>query len=160
MIEKYHPIYINTHFNHPAEISEEAKEACEKLAKAGVLLGNQAVLLNGVNNDKYVMRVLNHELLKCRVRPYYIFHAKHVAGTTHFNTSIDDGLEIMEYLRGYTSGMAIPTFILNAPKGQGKTPLFPDYLVSRGKDYITIRTWEGKVMEYENHETRDIRELI
>ncbi len=160
MIEKYHPVYINTHFNHPAEISEEAKEACEKLAKAGVPLGNQAVLLNGVNNDKYVMRVLNHELLKCRVRPYYIFHAKHVAGTTHFNTSIDDGLEIMEYLRGYTSGMAIPTFILNAPKGQGKTPLFPDYLVSRGKDYITIRTWEGKVMEYENHETKDIRELI
>ncbi|SET67615.1 lysine 2,3-aminomutase [Natronincola peptidivorans] len=160
MIKKYHPVYLNTHFNHPIEITAESKAACERLANAGVPLGNQAVLLNGVNNDKYVMRVLNHEMLKCRVRPYYIFHAKHVAGTTHFNTSVDDGLEIMEYLRGYTSGMAIPTFILNAPKGLGKTPLFPDYLISRGRDYVTIRTWEGKVIEYENHETKDIRELI
>ncbi|AKL94261.1 L-lysine 2,3-aminomutase KamA [Clostridium aceticum] len=160
MIKKYHPIYINTHFNHPAEITPESKEACEKLVNVGVPLGNQAVLLNGVNNNKYVMRLLNHELLKCRVRPYYIFHAKHVAGTTHFNTSIDDGLEIMEYLRGYTSGMAIPTFIVNAPKGLGKTPLFPNYLISRGKDYVTIRTWEGEVIDYENHQTKDIRELI
>lgn len=160
ILKKYHPIYINTHFNHPVEVTEEAKAACERLVYAGVPLGNQAVLLNGINNNKFVMRCLNQELLKCRVRPYYIFHAKHVAGTTHFNTSIDDGLEIMEYLRGYTSGMAIPTFIVNAPKGQGKTPMLPNYIISRGKGYVTIRTWEGTVVQYDDHETKNIRELI
>jgi len=159
MLKKYHPIYVNTHFNHPKEITQESKEACEKLANAGIPLGNQAVLLNGINNDKFVMRCLNHELLKIRVKPYYIFHAKHVKGTAHFNTSIDDGLEIMEYLRGYTSGMAIPTYIVNAPKGQGKTPLLPQYLISRGKDYIMLRTWEGKVIKYENHPTKNLRKI-
>ncbi|SHH13585.1 glutamate 2,3-aminomutase [Tepidibacter thalassicus] len=160
MLKKYHPIFINTHFNHPMEITEESKEACERLANAGIPLGNQAVLLNGINNDKFVMRCLNHELLKCRVRPYYIFHAKHVKGTTHFNTSIDDGIEIMEYLRGYTSGLAIPTYIVNAPKGKGKTPILPQYLISRGKDFVMIRTWEGEVIKYENHPSVDIKKLI
>ncbi|MTI70510.1 MAG: glutamate 2,3-aminomutase [Firmicutes bacterium] len=159
MLKKYHPIFVNTHFNHPKEITKESKKACEKLANAGIPLGNQAVLLNGINNDKYVMRLLNHELLKIRVRPYYIFHAKHVLGTTHFNTSVDDGIEIMEYLRGYTSGMAIPTYIINAPKGQGKTPILPEYLISRGKDHILIRTWEGRVIKYENHPTQDIKDI-
>jgi lysine 2,3-aminomutase len=160
MLKKYHPIYLNTHFNHPMEITSESKAACERLADAGIVLGNQAVLLNGINNDKFVMRVLNHELLKCRVRPYYIFHAKHVQGTAHFNTSIEDGIEIMEYLRGYTSGMAIPTFIVNAPKGQGKTPIFPNYVISRGPGYVRLRTWEGNVVKYEDHETKDIHELL
>ncbi|PAB58691.1 glutamate 2,3-aminomutase [Anaeromicrobium sediminis] len=160
MIKKYHPVFLNTHFNHPQEITAESKEACAKLANAGIPLGNQAVLLNGINNDKFVMRTMNQELVKIRVRPYYIFHAKHVIGTAHFNTSIDDGLEIMEYLRGYTSGIAIPNYIVNAPNGNGKTPLLPQYLISRGKDYATIRTWEGKVFEYPNHPTKDIRELI
>jgi lysine 2,3-aminomutase len=105
------------------------------------------------------MRLLNQELLKVRCRPYYIFHAKHVQGTEHFNTSVDDGLEIMEYLRGFTSGMAIPTYIVNAPKGQGKTPLMPQYMLSRGTDYVMIRTWEGKVIKYENHPTKNIREI-
>ncbi len=159
MLKKYHPIYVNTHFNHPKEITKESKEACERLANSGIPLGNQAVLLNGVNNDKFVMRCLNHELLKIRVKPYYIFHAKHVIGTAHFNTSIDDGLEIMEYLRGYTSGMAIPTYIVNAPKGQGKTPILPQYLLSRGKDFVMFRTWEGKVIKYENHPTINIRDV-
>ncbi len=156
MVEKYSPVFINTHFNHPQEITPETIEACHKLAKAGVPMGNQAVLLNGVNNDKFVMRLMNHELLKSKVRPYYIFHAKHVIGTTHFNTSIDDGIEIMEYLRGYTSGMAIPTYIVNAPKGQGKTPILPQYMLSRGKDFVKIRTWEGNVVDYPNNETRPI----
>lgn len=160
ILKKYPPIFINTHFNHPAEITKESKEACDKLSNAGVPLGNQAVLLNGINNDKYVMRLLNQELLKCRIRPYYIFHAKHVIGTTHFNTSVDDGIEIMEYLRGYTSGMAIPTYIINAPNGNGKTPIAPQYLISRGKDYIKIRTWENKVFEYPNHPTKPIDELL
>lgn len=160
MIKKYHPIYINTHFNHPMEITKETKEACEKLANNGVPLGNQAVLLNGVNNDKYLMRCLNHELLKIRVKPYYIFHSKHVKGTSHFNTSVDEGMEIMEYLRGYTSGMAIPTYIINAPKGKGKTPLLPQYLISKGSDYIMIRTWEGEVVKVEDHKSVDIKEVI
>ncbi len=160
VLKKYHPVFINTHFNHPMEITEESKEACEKLANAGIPLGNQAVLLNGVNNDKFVMRSLNHELLKIRVKPYYIFHAKAVKGTRHFNTSIDDGIEIMEYLRGYTSGMAIPTYIVNAPKGKGKTPILPEYLVSRGKNSFTIRTWEGEVLTCENQPTMDLKEAI
>lgn len=160
MLKKYHPIYLNTHFNHPKEVTEESKKACEKLVNAGIPLGNQAVLLNGINNDKYVMRCLNHELLKIRVRPYYIFHAKHVKGTLHFNTSVDDGIEIMEYLRGYTSGMAIPTYIINAPSGNGKTPILPQYMISRGKDHIMIRTWEGKIFKYENHPTIDIKEIL
>ncbi|WP_155484913.1 glutamate 2,3-aminomutase [Paraclostridium sordellii] len=160
MIKKYHPIYINTHFNHPMEITKETKEACEKLANSGVPLGNQAVLLNGVNNDKYLMRALNHELLKVRVKPYYIFHSKHVKGTSHFNTSVDEGMEIMEYLRGYTSGMAIPTYIINAPKGKGKTPLLPQYLISKGSDYIMIRTWEGEVVKVDDHRSVNIKEAI
>lgn len=160
MIKKYHPIYINTHFNHPMEITKETKEACEKLANNGIPLGNQAVLLNGVNNDKYLMRCLNHELLKIRVKPYYIFHSKHVKGTTHFNTSVDEGMEIMEYLRGYTSGMAIPTYIINAPKGKGKTPLLPQYLISKGSDYIMIRTWEGEVVKVEDNKSVNIKDVI
>lgn len=160
MLKKYHPIYLNTHFNSPNEITPEAKIACEKLVDAGISIGNQAVLLNGINNDKYVMRLMNQELLKIRVRPYYIFHAKHVKGTSHFNTSVNDGIEIMEYLRGYTSGMAIPTYIVNAPKGKGKTPLAPQYLISQGTDYIMIRTWEGEVIKYEDHPTHNIKDLI
>ncbi len=160
MLKKYHPIFLNSHFNHPMEITEESKTACEKLANNGIPLGNQAVLLNGVNNDKYIMRVLNHELLKIRVKPYYLFHAKSVKGTRHFNTSIDDGLEIMEYLRGYTSGMAIPTYIVNAPGGKGKTPILPQYMISRGKNYFTIRTWEGEVLHHENHPTINLKDAI
>ena len=160
ILKKYHPIFLNSHFNHPMEITEESKAACEKLANNGVPLGNQAVLLNGINNDKYIMRSLNHELLKIRVKPYYLFHAKSVKGTRHFNTSIDDGLEIMEYLRGYTSGMAIPTYIVNAPGGKGKTPILPEYLISRGKDYFTIRTWEGEILHHENHPTPSIKDAI
>jgi glutamate 2,3-aminomutase len=160
IFKKYAPLYINTQFNHPLEITRDAKEACDKLADIGIPLGNQAVLLNGINNDKYVMRLLNQELLKCRVKPYYIFHAKYVIGTTHFNTSVDDGIEIMEYLRGYTSGMAIPAYIINAPNGNGKTPILPEYLISRGKDYIKIRTWEGKIFDYSNHPTKDFKSLL
>jgi lysine 2,3-aminomutase len=160
ILKKYVPLYINTQFNHPLELTREAKESCDKLSEIGIPLGNQAVLLNGINNDKYVMRLLNQELLKCRVRPYYIFHAKNVMGTTHFNTSVDDGIEIMEYLRGYTSGMAIPAYIINAPNGNGKTPILPEYLISRGKDYIKIRTWEGKIFDYPNHPTQDFKSLL
>ncbi|WPX08513.1 glutamate 2,3-aminomutase [Anaerocellum danielii] len=150
MLKKYHPIYINTHFNHPREITKESKRACEMLADAGVPLGNQMVLLNGVNNDKYVVRKLNQQLLKIRVKPYYIFHPKRVKGTSHFWVTIEEGMEIIESLRGRTSGMAVPTYIINAPKGKGKTPIMPNYLLYFGKDKVVFRNWEGEVFEVEN----------
>ncbi|MGI6575709.1 MAG: glutamate 2,3-aminomutase [bacterium] len=150
MLEKHHPIYINVQFNHPKEVTPETLVACRRLAKAGIGLGNQAVLLKGVNNDPHVMKKLNHELLKIHVRPYYIFHAKSVKGTTHFVTTVQEGVEIMEHLRGYTSGLAIPWYIINAPEGHGKTPIVPNYLVSMGKDYVLIRNWEGMVIKYPN----------
>lgn len=150
MLAKHLPLYLNAHFNHPKEVTPEAQEACLRLARAGVGLGNQAVLLKGINNDPYVMKKLNHELLRIMVRPYYIFHAKSVQGTTHFVTTVQDGLEIMENLRGYTSGLAIPWYIINAPEGHGKTPIVPQYLLSMGRDYVLIRNWEGKVFRYPN----------
>lgn len=150
MLEKHHPLYLNTQFNHPKEITPEALQACSRLAKAGIGLGNQAVLLKGINNDPVVMKKLCHELLKIHVRPYYIFHAKPVKGTTHFVTTVQEGLEIMENLRGHTSGLAIPWYIINAPGGHGKTPMVPQYLLSVGPDYVLIRTWEGRVFRYPN----------
>lgn len=156
MLAKHHPVYINTHFNHPMEVTEEARKACEMLANAGIPLGNQAVLLKGINDNPHIMKKLNHELLKIRVRPYYIFHAKGVIGTMHFRTSVDIGIEIMEQLRGYTSGLAIPTFIVNAPKGKGKTPMLPEYLISQGRNTITIRTWEGEIIKYPNKDSNEL----
>ena len=114
MLKKYHPIYLNTHFNHPKEITKDAKKAAEMLSDSGISIGNQMVLLNGINNNKFIVQCLNHELLKIRVRPYYIFHPKQVKGTGHFLCSVDEGMEILEHLRGRTSGMAIPTYIINA----------------------------------------------
>jgi len=134
ILERHHPVYVNTQFNHPKEVTRDVLAATDKLTKAGVPLGNQAVLLKSINNDPHVMKKLNHELLKARIRPYYIFHAKAVTGTSHFITRVEEGLEIMEKLRGYTSGLAIPEYIINAPQGYGKTPMLPEYLVSAGKD--------------------------
>lgn len=147
MLKKYHPLYINTHFNHPKEITRESKTAAEMLSDAGIPLGNQMVLLNGINNDRNVVKCLNQELLKIRIKPYYIFHPKSVKGTGHFKCSINEGIEIMEHLRGYTSGLAIPYYIVNAPGGLGKVPILPEYLISRGKNYFVIRTWEGKIVK-------------
>lgn len=155
VLKKHHPIYINTHFNHPAEITEESKKACEMLANIGIPLGNQAVLLKNINDDPNVMKKMNHELLKIRVRPYYIFHAKAVAGTEHFRTSVDKGIEIIRSLRGYTSGLAIPTFIVNAPGGKGKTPMLPEYRGPVGEDTITLKTWEGLEIEYHNQDIEE-----
>lgn len=150
MLSQHHPLFINTQFNHPREITAEAAQATDMLTRAGIPLGNQTVLLRGINNDAHVIKKLCHELLKIRIKPYYIFHAKAVTGTAHFITKIEEGIEIMEKLRGYTSGLAIPTYILNAPLGQGKTPILPEYQLSMGKETITIRTWEGKVITYPN----------
>ena len=160
MLKKYHPIYLNTHFNHPKEITKDAKKAAEMLSDSGISIGNQMVLLNGINNNKFIVQCLNHELLKIRVRPYYIFHPKQVKGTGHFLCSVDEGMEILEHLRGRTSGMAIPTYIIIAPGGAGKTPVLPTYLVSRGPETVTLRTWEGKMFRYRNTPSRDIRALV
>lgn len=149
ILAKYPPIYINTQYNHPQEVTHESKQAIDRLIAAGVVVGNQAVLLKGINNDPHIMRKLNHELLKIRVRPYYIFHAKNVKGTRHFVPRIQEGLAIMEDLRGQTSGLAVPTYILNAPNGGGKTPLLPQYLLHLADNRAILRTWEGKVVDYE-----------
>lgn len=149
-LSKYHPLYINTHFNSPAEVTEEAARAADKLCKAGIPLGNQTVLLKDINNHPFVIKKLNQELLKIRIKPYYIFHPKEVMGTGHFKVKIEEGLEIMENLRGFTSGMAIPTYILNAPKGKGKTPLLPQYLLDIEEDKAKLRTWENEIFYYPN----------
>lgn len=150
VLERHHPVYVNTQFNHPLEITEEAGAACARLAGAGVPVGNQTVLLAGINDNPHIMKKLNHELLKIRVRPYYIFHAKSVKGTTHFGTSIEKGIEIMNCLRGQTSGLAVPTYIINAPQGSGKTPILPEYLLSLSQEKAVLRTWEDKIIEYPN----------
>lgn len=150
VLRRYPPVYVNTQFNHPLEITPEARDACSRLAEAGVVLGNQAVLLKGINDSPTVMRKLNHELLRIRVRPYYIFHAKDVRGARHWQTSIRTGLNIMESLRGHTSGMAVPTYIVNAPGGYGKIPVMPNYILDMQDDRVTLRTWEGRVTEVVN----------
>lgn len=144
MLKKYHPLFINIQFDHPYELTKEAVAACEKLAFAGIPLGNQMVFLKGINNDKYIVQILNEGLLKARVKPYYIFHPKQVLGTKHFEIKVNEGLKIMEYLRGHTSGMAIPQYILNAPEGLGKIPLLPNYIEESNDVYVKLHTWENK----------------
>ncbi|MCL5780101.1 MAG: glutamate 2,3-aminomutase [Firmicutes bacterium] len=148
ILEKHPPVYINSQFNHPLEITPEVKKACDMLVKAGVVLGNQAVLLKNINNHPDVMKRLNQSLLQIRVRPYYIFHAKAVKGTRHFITGIDEGISIMDQLRGYTSGLAVPTYIINAPNGYGKTPVLPQYIIENKNDHVTLRTWEKRIIPY------------
>lgn len=156
MLEKHGTVYLNTQFNHSKEITLEAKQAVEKLTKAGVQVGNQTVLLKGINDNPHVMKKLLQDSLKARIKPYYIFHCKKLEGIRHFRASIEDGLNIMEHLRGYTSGMAIPTYIITAPSGRGKTPVAPNYILNtnvNGK--VLFRTWGGHVMEYDNEKEVD-----
>jgi lysine 2,3-aminomutase len=151
MLRTYHPIYLNTHFNHANEITPEAVAATNRLSDAGIQVGNQAVLLKGINDDPFTMTYMNQKLLQARVRPYYIFHAKSVRGTSHFIPSLADGLRIMDFMRGFTSGMAIPTYIMNAPKGLGKVPLLPDYITNETNGVYTIRTWENHTFTYDDN---------
>jgi lysine 2,3-aminomutase len=148
MLKKYHPIYVNTHYNHPKEITAEARTACARLADAGIMLGNQSVLLSGVNDCPSIMRKLVHELLKIRVRPYYIYQCDLSKGISHFRTSINKGLEIIENLRGHTSGLAVPTFVVDAPGGGGKIPLMPNYLVTLSDRRAVLRNYEGVMTTY------------
>jgi len=148
MLKKYHPIYINTHFNHPKEITYESKEACEKLADAGIPLGNQSVLLRDVNDCPLIMKKLVHELLMIRVKPYYIYQCDLSKGIGHFRTSIVKGMEIIENLRGHTTGMAVPTFVVDAPGGGGKIPIMPNYILSQSDRRFAIRNYEGIITTY------------
>jgi lysine 2,3-aminomutase len=148
MLKKYHPIWINTHFNHPKEITPEAARACNMLADAGVPLGNQSVLLKGLNDCPYLFRELNQQLLKIRVRPYYIYQCDLSEGIEHFRTSVGKGIEIMEYLRGHTTGLAVPMFIVDAPGGGGKIPVMPNYVISRSDRKVILRNYEGVLTTY------------
>ena len=148
MLRKYHPLYINTHFNHPKELTPLARAACERLADAGIPLGNQTVLLRGVNSSVPVIRRLFTELLKVRVRPYYLFQGDVAAGTSHLRTSVETGIEIMQNLRGWISGLAIPHLVIDTPGGMGKVNIGPDYVVARGRDKWTLRNFEGKLVDY------------
>ncbi len=148
MLKKYHPIWLNTHFNHPKEVTPEAIEAIRKLADAGIPLGNQSVLLRGINDCVHVMRDLVHQMVKIRVRPYYIYQCDLSVGIEHFRTPVSKGIEIIESLRGHTSGYAIPTFVVDAPGGGGKIPVMPQYLLSSSPDRIVLRNFEGVITTY------------
>ena len=148
MLKKYHPIWLNTHFNHPNEITEESKAACEKMANAGIPLGNQSVLLRGVNDCVHVMKDLVQGLVKIRVRPYYIYQCDLSLGLEHFRTPVSKGIEIIEGLRGHTSGYCVPTFVVDAPGGGGKTPVMPNYIISQSHDKVILRNFEGVITTY------------
>jgi lysine 2,3-aminomutase len=148
MLKQYHPIWLNTHFNHPNEVTTEAQEACAKLANAGIPLGNQSVLLRGVNDDVRVMKRLVHDLVKIRVRPYYIYQCDLSMGLEHFRTPVSKGIEIIENLRGHTSGYAVPTFVVDAPGGGGKTPVMPQYVISQSPGKVVLRNFEGVITTY------------
>ena len=150
MLKKYHPIYVNTHFNHPWEITPESSKACQMLADAGCPVGNQMVLMKGVNDDPFVVRDLMQKLLKIRVRPYYIYMADQTKGTHHFRTSIAKGLEIIEHLRGWTSGLAVPHFVIDAPGGGGKIPLIPNYVMHWDEEKIVLRNYMNKIYTYKS----------
>lgn len=148
MLKKYHPVWLNTHFNHPKEITPEATLACERLANAGVPLGNQSVLLRGVNDCVHVMKRLVHQLVKIRVRPYYIYQCDLSMGLEHFRTSVAQGIAIIEGLRGHTSGYCVPTFVVDAPGGGGKIPVMPNYIISQSNDKVILRNYEGVITTY------------
>ncbi|MBO4744344.1 MAG: lysine 2,3-aminomutase [Bacteroidales bacterium] len=148
MLKKYHPIWVNTHFNHPHEITPESSAACERLANAGIPLGNQSVLLRGVNDCTYVMKDLVRKLVKIRVRPYYIYQCDLSMGLEHFRTPVSKGIEIIEALRGHTSGFAVPTFVIDAPGGGGKTPVMPNYVISQSPHKVVLRNFEGVITTY------------
>ncbi|MCQ2384340.1 MAG: lysine 2,3-aminomutase [Paludibacteraceae bacterium] len=148
MLKKYHPIWLNTHFNHPQEITAESAAACARLADAGIPLGNQTVLLRGVNDCTYVMKELMHGLVKMRVRPYYIYQCDLSMGLEHFRTPVSKGIEIIENLRGHTSGYCVPTFVVDAPGGGGKTPVMPNYVLSQSPSRVVLRNYEGVITTY------------
>jgi len=148
VLRKYHPLWMSLHFLHPDECTPESKQACERLADAGIPLGSQTVLLKGVNDNVETMRLLVHRLLMMRVRPYYLYQCDPISGSAHFRTPVSKGLEIIEGLRGHTTGYAVPTFVIDAPGGGGKIPLQPQYVVGRDDDWLLLRNFEGRQFRY------------
>jgi lysine 2,3-aminomutase len=148
MLRKYHPIWLNTHFNHPKEITPESKRAVEMMADAGIPVGNQTVLLRGVNDCPQIMKKLVHDLTYIRCRPYYIYQCDIAKGLEHFRTSVAKGIEIIEHLRGHTSGFAVPQFVVDAPTGGGKIPVGPTYLISQSDTHVVLRNYEGGIFNF------------
>jgi lysine 2,3-aminomutase len=166
MVSKYHPFYLNIHVNHPKEITPELAAATDRLTRAGVPLGNQSVLLAGINDSVRIQRKLVHELVKIRVRPYYLYQCDLVEGSGHLRTSVSKGIEIIEGLRGHTSGYAVPTYVVDAPGGGGKIPVQPNYVLSQSPGKVVLRNFEGFIttysepLDYDPHEIESQESLI
>ena len=152
VLRQFHPLWMSLHFLHPEECTPESKQACERLADAGIPLGSQTVLLKGVNDNVETMKSLVHHLLKNRVRPYYLYQCDPISGSTHFRTTVAKGLEIIAGLRGHTTGYAVPTYVIDAPGGGGKIPLQPEYVVGRSGDNLVLRNFEGETFHYPDPE--------
>jgi len=150
MLANYGPIWLNTHFNHIREITPEAAEACDRLLRSGVPVNNQSVLLRGINDSIKAQTELCHGLLKIKVRPYYLFQCDEVQGTEHLRTPVDDGIKIIEGMRGHTSGLAVPTFVIDLPQGGGKVPLQPNYILAQTESELLLRNYEGRIFRYRN----------
>jgi lysine 2,3-aminomutase len=148
MLRQFHPLFISIHTNHPRELTTEVREALGRLADAGIPLGNQSVLLKQVNDDAEVMKALVHKLLMCRTRPYYLYQCDLIQGSAHLRASVRQGIEIIEALRGHTTGYAVPQYVIDAPGGGGKVPVNPDYILENSPDRVVIRNYEGRVFEY------------
>jgi len=159
MLAKYGPIWLNTHFNNVREITPEAAAACDRLLRSGVLVNNQSVLLRGINDSIEAQMELCHGLLKIKVRPYYLFQCDEVKGTEHLRTPVEVGIKIIEGMRGHTSGLAIPTFVIDLPQGGGKVPLQPDYILTQTEGELVLRNYEGRVYRYRNPEKPACSEL-
>jgi len=148
ILRKFHPLWINIHFTHFSEITDETRKACSVLADAGIPLGSQTVLLKGINDDSATIKQLLHELVQIRVRPYYLYQCDLAIGIEHFRTRVAAGIEIIEDLQGYTSGFAVPVFVIDAPQGGGKVPIAPVYMISQSRNCVTIRNYEGSIFRY------------
>jgi len=160
MLSRYGPIWLNTHFNHPREITQEAAEACDRLLRSGVPVNNQSVLLRGVNDKVETQVKLCQGLLRIKVRPYYLFQCDEVQGTEHLRTPMEVGIKIIEGMRGHTSGLAVPTFVVDLPQGGGKVPLQPNYVLSQTEEELLLKNYEGQVFRYRNPNYRTCRKEV
>jgi lysine 2,3-aminomutase len=151
ILKKYHPLLMSLHFTHPDEMTPETIEACTRLADAGIPLGSQTVLLKGINDNVEVYKKLTHQLLKARVRPYYLYQCDPIPGSSHFRTPVETGLDLIRNLRGFTSGYAIPHYVIDAPGGGGKIPILPEYVTGRNDKGLLLRNYEGKEYVYPDH---------
>jgi lysine 2,3-aminomutase len=160
VLSKHGPIWLNTHFNHVREITPEAAEACDRLLRSGVPVNNQSVLLRGINDSIEAQTELCHGLLKIKVRPYYLFQCDEVQGTEHLRTPVESGIKIIEGMRGHTSGLAIPTFVIDLPQGGGKVPIQPNYILAQTESELMLRNYRGHLYHYRNPTTIEAPESL